>query len=57
MVLERLKKWAGKLKAEVYTLCLAYKYPRVPLYARIFTAVVIGYVFSPIDPIPDFLPV
>lgn len=55
--LQRLKRWAGKLKTEVYALYLAYRDPRVSLYARIFAAVVAGYAFSPIDLIPDFIPV
>ena len=54
---ERFKRWAGRLKAEVYALYLAYKDPRVPWYARIFAACVVGYAFSPIDLIPDPLPV
>ncbi|QIN80852.1 DUF1232 domain-containing protein [Rubrobacter marinus] len=54
---ERLEGWAKKLKAEVYALYLAYRDPRVPLYARVFAAVVVGYAFSPIDLIPDPIPV
>ena len=54
---ERLKRWAGRLKTEVYALYLAYRDPRVPLYARIFAAGVVGYAFSPIDLIPDPIPV
>ncbi len=54
---DRLKLWAGRLKAEVYALYLAYKDPRVPLYARVFAACVVGYAFSPIDLIPDPIPV
>lgn len=46
-----------KLKAEVITLYLAYRDPRTPWYARIFTAVVVSYALSPIDLIPDFIPV
>lgn len=38
-------------------LYLAYKHPRTPWYAKVFAALVVGYVFSPIDPIPDFIPV
>ena len=34
-----------------------YKYSRVPLHAKIFTAVVVGYAFSPIDLIPDPIPI
>jgi uncharacterized membrane protein YkvA (DUF1232 family) len=54
---ENLKKWAGRLKTEVYALYLAYQDPRVPLYARVFAACVVGYAFSPIDLIPDPIPV
>jgi uncharacterized membrane protein YkvA (DUF1232 family) len=56
-MLERLKQWARRLKAELYALYLAYRDPRVPLYARVFAAVVVGYAFSPIDLIPDPIPV
>jgi uncharacterized membrane protein YkvA (DUF1232 family) len=54
--LERLKRWAGKLKVETYALYLAYRDPRVPWYARVFAALVVGYAFSPIDLIPDPIP-
>ena len=56
-VVERLRRWAGRLKAELYALYLAYRDPRVPLYARVFAACVVGYAFSPIDLIPDPIPV
>ncbi len=56
-VIERLKRWAGRLKAEVYALYRVYKDPRVPWYARIFAACVVGYAFSPIDLIPDPIPI
>ena len=56
-VVERLERWARRLKAEVYALYLAYRDPRVPLYARVFAALVVGYAFSPIDLIPDVIPV
>ena len=55
--LGRLESWARRLKVEVYALYLAYKDPRVSWYARIFAAVVVGYAFSPIDLIPDVVPV
>jgi uncharacterized membrane protein YkvA (DUF1232 family) len=55
--LGRLKRWARRLKVEVHALYLAYKDPRVPWYARVFAAVVVGYAFSPIDLIPDPIPV
>ncbi len=51
------KERARQLKTEVYALYLAYKDPRTPWYAKVFTALVVGYAFSPIDLIPDFVPV
>ncbi|UCD79989.1 MAG: DUF1232 domain-containing protein [Desulfobacterales bacterium] len=55
--LEGWKKRARQLKIEVFTIYLAYKDPRVSWYARIFAACVVGYVFSPIDLIPDPIPI
>lgn len=54
---EWLKRWARGLKTEVYALYLAYRDPRVPWYAQALAAVVVGYAFSPIDLIPDSIPV
>ena len=54
---QRLEAWARRLKVEVYALYLAYRDPRVSWYARVFAAVVVGYAFSPIDLIPDVVPV
>ncbi len=47
---------AEQLKIETYAVYLAYKDPRVPWYARLFAACVVGYAFSPVDLIPDFIP-
>ena len=55
--LEQWKAWAQLLKVEAYTLYLACKDPRVPWYAKAFAACVAGYAFSPIDLIPDPIPV
>ena len=55
--IEQWKQQAKKLKIETYALYLAYRDPRVPQYARIFAGCVVGYAFSPIDLIPDFIPV
>jgi uncharacterized membrane protein YkvA (DUF1232 family) len=55
--IRRLESWARRLKVEVYALYLAYKDQRVPWYARVFAVVVVGYAFSPIDLIPDVVPV
>lgn len=50
------KQRARELAAQTYALYLAYRHPRTPWYAKVFAALVVGYVFSPIDPIPDFIP-
>jgi uncharacterized membrane protein YkvA (DUF1232 family) len=55
--MEAWKQRARQLKAETFALYLAYRDPRTPWYARIFAAVVVGYAFSPVDLIPDFIPV
>jgi uncharacterized membrane protein YkvA (DUF1232 family) len=48
---------AARLKREVYALYLAVRDPRVPWYAKALAGALVAYVFSPIDPIPDFIPV
>jgi uncharacterized membrane protein YkvA (DUF1232 family) len=55
--IRRLESWARGVKVEVYALYLAYRDPRVSWYARVFAAAVVGYAFSPIDLIPDVVPV
>ena len=54
---ETLKDEAREMKLEVYALYLAYRDPRVSWPARIFAACVVAYAFSPIDLIPDPIPV
>lgn len=56
----RLEGWRQRikeLKTETYAIYLAYKDPRVPWYAKILIVLVVAYTFSPIDLIPDFIPV
>lgn len=58
--MKRWKVWkerAAALKREVYAVYLAYKDPRVPWYAKLLAACIVAYAFSPIDLIPDFIPV
>ena len=45
------------LKQETFTLYLACRHPRVPWYAKGLALIVVGYALSPIDLIPDFIPV
>ncbi len=56
-MLEKWKQRAKALKQEVYALYLAYRDPRTPWYGKVFAALVIAYAFSPIDLIPDPIPV
>ncbi|CAN5137329.1 DUF1232 domain-containing protein [soil metagenome] len=56
-VIQKLKDRAKALKTETYALCLASKDPRVPWYAKALLALVVAYALSPIDLIPDFIPV
>jgi uncharacterized membrane protein YkvA (DUF1232 family) len=52
-----LKNWALRLEKEVVTLYYAYRDPRTPWYAKLFCAYIITMTISPIDLIPDFIPV
>jgi uncharacterized membrane protein YkvA (DUF1232 family) len=56
-MLEKLKQRARYLKTETYALYFAAGDPRTPWYAKILVAGVVAYAFSPIDLIPDFVPV
>jgi len=56
-VVQKLKVWSKKLKREVWALYFAYKHPDLPWYTKILTLVVVGYALSPVDLIPDFIPV
>ena len=56
-MLEKLKQRARHLKAETFALYLAARDPRTPWYAKLLVAGIVAYAFSPIDLIPDFVPV
>jgi uncharacterized membrane protein YkvA (DUF1232 family) len=53
----RLRNWARLIKRDVHALYLAGRDPRVPWYAKALAALVAGYALSPIDLIPDFIPI
>ena len=55
--LQSWRRRARRLKKEVYALYLAYRDPRTPWYGKAFAALVVAYAFSPIDLIPDPIPV
>jgi uncharacterized membrane protein YkvA (DUF1232 family) len=52
-----LRDWARLIKRDVHALYLARRDPRVPWYTKALAALVAGYALSPIDLIPDFIPV
>jgi uncharacterized membrane protein YkvA (DUF1232 family) len=56
-IMKKIKAWAKNLKRQIFVLYLAYKDERVPWYAKLFAACVVAYAFSPIDLIPDFIPI
>jgi len=55
--LAELKQRARHLKAETFALYLAARDPRTPWYTKLLVAGIVAYAFSPIDLIPDFVPV
>jgi uncharacterized membrane protein YkvA (DUF1232 family) len=55
--LSRLKAWAKSVKTETFVLYVAVRDPRTPWYAKALGICVVAYALSPIDLIPDFIPV
>ncbi|MFM9873566.1 MAG: YkvA family protein [Fimbriimonadaceae bacterium] len=53
----KIKERAKALKLQVRTLAIALKHPKLPLAARILGVIVVAYALSPIDLIPDFIPI
>ncbi len=53
----RIKHWAKNLKRDSHAIYLASRDPRVPWYAKVLGVAVAAYALSPIDLIPDFIPV
>ena len=56
-VWRRLKDWARAIRRDVHALWLAGRDPRVPWYAKALALLIAAYALSPIDLIPDFVPV
>ena len=55
--IDRSKQWAKKIKRDGVTLWFARKHPSTPLLAKVLAVVVVAYALSPIDLIPDFIPI
>jgi uncharacterized membrane protein YkvA (DUF1232 family) len=53
----KLKDWARAIRRDAHAVYLAARDPRVPWYAKVLALCVAGYALSPIDLIPDFVPV
>jgi uncharacterized membrane protein YkvA (DUF1232 family) len=51
------KQKARELELQTYSLYFAYRDPRVPWYAKVSIALIVAFAFSPIDLIPDFIPI
>jgi len=56
-MLSRIKTWAQTLKRDSHAVYLASRDPRVPWHAKVLAVAVAAYALSPIDLIPDFIPV
>lgn len=56
-MLGKLKRWARDLKRDILALYFAFRDARVPWYAKVLALAIVVYAFSPIDLIPDFIPV
>jgi len=56
-MIENLKQWARSIKRDAHALYLAARHPQTPWYAKGLAIAVAAYAFSPIDIIPDFIPI
>ena len=56
-MIEQTRQWARIVKRDTHAIYLAARDPRVPWYAKALALCVAGYALSPIDLIPDFVPV
>ena len=56
-MIDRAKQWARGVKRDVFAVWIAARDPRTPWYVKAMAAAVAAYALSPIDLIPDFIPV
>jgi uncharacterized membrane protein YkvA (DUF1232 family) len=57
VIFQRIRQWASRIKRDAVTLWFAYCHPGTPWFAKLLAAFVVAYALSPIDLIPDFIPV
>lgn len=53
----KIKARSKKIKHDFFVLVEAYKHPKTPIYVKLLSIIIVAYAFSPIDLIPDFIPV
>ncbi|WP_010490683.1 MULTISPECIES: YkvA family protein [Pseudomonas] len=56
-VLQRVRGWAKALKRQVMMLWFSYRHPQTPWLPKVVAIIVVAYALSPIDLIPDFIPI
>lgn len=56
-LVERIKAWARRLKLDVATLYFVCRHPGTPWHVKLLGVIVVAYALSPVDLIPDFIPV
>ncbi len=56
-MIEKIRAWARELKSQIVVLAAAIRDPRTPWYAKALGVIIVAYALSPIDLIPDFIPV
>ena len=56
-MLKKINAWAKRIKQQVMLLWFAYKHPECPFYVKALIGVIVIYALSPIDLIPDFIPI
>nr|WP_316859306.1 YkvA family protein [uncultured Cohaesibacter sp.] len=57
MLIENVKSWARQIKRDIIALWFAARHPNTPLGAKLVAAAIAAYALSPIDLIPDFIPI
>lgn len=56
-IFETIRTWARRIKRDAMTLWFAYRNPATPLFVKLLCVFVVGYALSPVNLIPDFIPV
>jgi len=56
-MLQQINTWARRIKQQVTLLWTAYQHPECPMYVKLLIGLIVLYALSPIDLIPDFIPI